>query len=235
MKDTDIPFEAFAQPIHVVEADAAIDSSGAVVKRMQVTLGGVSVQGEYRYETGAPHPHRFRVVMPAASGEDLEALLMPALRRAGFLQYAFNFGRVPEPDWLHNMHAEGTIQASSLTLGETQITNLRGTIVWDGAEVNLTTLTGRAYDAGFAGAMFVHLAARPMPRYELKGNLSGFSWRGGVLDASAVLQTAGLGADLLTNLRATGSFRGKKLEITPPRPLGNGRGRIRPRVGPNQP
>ena len=42
---------------------------------------------------------------------------MPTLRRGNFLTYAFNFGRVPEPDWLRNMRADGTIQASLLDLG----------------------------------------------------------------------------------------------------------------------
>ncbi|HVY91090.1 MAG TPA: hypothetical protein VHA14_00020, partial [Bryobacteraceae bacterium] len=36
LKDTEIPFEAFAQPIHLHEADATLDATGAVMKHISV-------------------------------------------------------------------------------------------------------------------------------------------------------------------------------------------------------
>jgi hypothetical protein len=201
LKDTDIPFEAFAQPIHLLDADATIDDTGAALKRVSLTVGGVAATGDYRYETGAPHPHRFRISLQSASAEDLETVLTPTLSRANILTYAFNFGRVPAPDWLRNMHAEGTIQAGSLALAGLPVTNFRTSIIWDGMDVSLTGLTGRVADAPFAGGVLVHLAGR-QPRYEINGSLSGFAWQGGTLAAKGVLKTNGMGADLLSNLRA---------------------------------
>ena len=218
LKDTDIPFEAFAQPIHVVEADATIDDSGVVLKNVSLALGAIAATGEYRYETGSTHPHRFRMKLAATSAEDLETVLTPALRRAGILTYAFNFGRVPEPDWLRNMHAEGTIQVSSLTLAGTPIVNLRSTnVVWDGTDVSLAGMTARVADAAFTGGAMVHLAGR-QPHYEINGSLSEYAWQGGTLTATGALKTSGIGTDLLTNLKVEGTFTGRKLEVSPLNP-----------------
>ena len=225
LKDTDIPFEAFAQPIHVLEADATIDNEGAVLKRMSLTVGGIAATGEYRYETGATHPHRFRVVLQSTGAEDLEAVLTPTLRRASILTYAFNFGRVPEPDWLRNMHAEGTIQAPALTLAGMRIANLRTDLIWDGTDVSLTGLTGQVADAAFTGWSVIHLAGR-QPRYEVNGNLSGFAWQGGTLTAAGTLTTSGLGTDLLSNLRVEGAFSGAKLEVPTLNPWDSVEGRF---------
>ena len=179
---------------------------------MSLTVAGVAATGEYHYETGAPHPHRFRLSLPATTAQDLEAILTPTLRRAGLLTYAFNFGRVPEPDWLRNMHAEGTIQATSLSLGGVEIRNAKTTVVWDDTDVTLTGLAGRVSDAPFAGTAAIHLAGR-QPRYEINGTLSGFAWQGGTLTAIVGVKTSGMGTDLLSNLRAAGTFTGRKLEI----------------------
>lgn len=214
LKDTDIPFEAFARPIHVLDADASIDSDGAVVRRLSMTVGGIAAQGEYRYEIGSQHPHRFRIWLPSAAGANLEAVLVHALSRGSILTYAFNFGRVPEPGWLRNMHAEGSIEAGLLQLGGTQIERLKTNLVWDGTDVSLTGLTGRLADGAFAGDAAIYLAGR-QPRYELNGTLSGLPWQGGTLAATGTLTTSGMGIDLLSNLRSEGTFTGRKLDIAP--------------------
>jgi hypothetical protein len=225
LKDTDIPFEAFAQPIHVLDADASIDSDGAVVKHLSMTVGGIAAQGEYRYETGAKHPHRFRIWLPSADAEDLEAVLVHALSRGSILAYAFNFGRVPEPGWLHNMHAEGSIEAGLLAFAGTRVAGMKTNLVWDGTDVNLTGLTGRLADGTFAGDATIHLAGR-QPRYEMNGTLLGLPWQGGTLTATGALTTSGMGVDLLSNLKAEGTFTGRKLEIAPLNPWDSVEGRF---------
>ena len=194
LKDTDIPFEAFAQPIHVLDADASIDADGTQVKHLSMTVGGIAAQGEYRYETGAPHPHRFRVWLPSADAKDLEAALVHALSHGSILAYAFNFGRVPEPDWLRNMHAEGSIEAGLLALDGTEVSGLKTNLVWDGTEVSLTGLSGHVADGAFAGDAAIHLTGR-QPRYEMNGTLSGVPWQGGTLAAIGALTTSGMGVD----------------------------------------
>jgi hypothetical protein len=212
LKDTEIPFEAFTRPIHLHEADATLDASGAVMRHISVTVAGIAAKGEYRYDIGATHPHRFSFTLPATDAADIQAVLMPALRRGGFLTYAFNFGRVPQPGWLRDMHAQGTIQVRSLAFPGLAVKDVKTTAIWDGAEVKLTEIQARVNDAALTGGATIHLAGR-QPRYELTGTLANFPWQGGVITATGGIKTSGMGEDLLTNLRAQGTFTGRSVEV----------------------
>jgi hypothetical protein len=211
LMDAEIPFEAFSEPLHVVSADATIDGAGLSLKHVDLSIGGIAAQGEYRYDLAAPRPHKFRITVPEASGPVIEKLLMPTLRRGNFLTYAFNFGRVPQPDWLLNMRADGTIEASQLDLGGGRFTNLRARVIWNGMNVRLTGLETQFGEAAFQGAAAIHLAGR-QPRYDVQGKLSGLAWRGGTVGADGILSTSGTGTALLANMRAQGSFDGRNIE-----------------------
>ena len=214
LKDMDIPFEAFAQPIHVLEADASLDATGAAMKKVRLTVAGIAAQGDYRYEIGATRPHLFHMVLPTASADELEAALTPTLHRADLLTYAFNFGRVPQPDWLRDMHADGSIQMTTLTLGGTQLANLKANLLWDGPEVELTGLSAKLGAAALTGDAAIHLAGR-QPAYEVTGAIAGFAWQGGTVAAKGVMSASGMGGDLLSNLKAQGTLTGKRLEVAP--------------------
>jgi hypothetical protein len=215
LQDADIPFEAFSEPLHLVSAEATIDGTGLSLKRVNLSIGGLHAQGDYRYDALAARPHKFRIAVPEASGPVLEKLLMPTLRRGNFLTYAFNFGRVPAPDWLRNMRADGTIQTGRLDLGSGRFTKLRTRLIWEGTDVQLAGLEARFGEAAFKGAATIHLEGR-QPGYELQGKLSGLAWRGGTIGAEGMLSTSGTGMTLLSNMRAQGSFDGKDIEFAAP-------------------
>jgi hypothetical protein len=61
LKNADIPVDAFAQPLHLISAETAIDSAGVAIRRLSFTVGGIAAQGEYRYDDTAARPHRFRM------------------------------------------------------------------------------------------------------------------------------------------------------------------------------
>jgi len=209
--DAEIPFEAFSAPMHVLSADATIDGAGLSLKRVNLKIGGVAAQGEYRYDALAPRPHKFRITVPEASGPVLEKLLMPTLRRGNFFTYAFNFGRVPQPDWLRNMRADGTIQTGLLDLGGGHFTKLRARVIWEGTDVQLSGFDTRFGEAAFQGTAVIHLAGR-QPGYEVQGKLTNLAWRGGTIGADGMLWTSGTGTALLSNIRAQGSFDGRNVE-----------------------
>jgi len=211
LQDADIPFEAFSEPLHLISADATIDGAGLSLKRVSISIGGIEAQGEYRYEPASLRPHRFRIIVPETSGSELEKVLLPTLRRGNFLQYAFNFGRVPEPDWLRNMKADGTIQTAQFDLGPGKFTQLRARVIWEGTDVQLTGLETQFADAAFKGSARIRLAGR-QPRYEVAGRLAGFAWHGGVVGATGTLSTSGTGNSLLANVRAQGSFEGLDMD-----------------------
>lgn len=212
LQDADLPFEAFAAPLHLISADALIDGADLVIKRVNLTAGGIAAQGEYRYDAAAARPHKFRITVEPASGSALENLLMPALRRGNFLTYAFNFGRVPEPGWLRNMRAEGTIQANALDLAGAQFTKIRARMIWEGTKVELTSLQAGFGDAAFSGGATIRLVSR-QPAYQVQGKLTGLPWHDGTIDAGGVLAASGTGRDLFGNMRAQGTFEGREIDL----------------------
>jgi hypothetical protein len=214
LADADIPFEAFAAPVHLISADAAISAAGLALTKVNLALGDLEAQGEYRYEARAARPHKFRLVIAEASGPAIEKLLMPALRRGNILTYAFNFGRAPQPDWLRNMRADGTIQAAQLDMGGGHFSKLRARVIWEGTDVRLSNLETQAGDAQFKGTAAIHLAGR-QPGYELRGKLSGLVWRNGTLSAEGTMSTSGTGTALLGNMRVQGTFDGRDVEVAP--------------------
>lgn len=214
LTDTDIPFEAFSEPLHLLAADVTVNSGGLDMTKVNIAVGGMEAQGEYAYDSTAPRPHKFRLSVPKASGPAIEKLFLPALRRGNFFTYAFNFGRVPEPDWLRGTRAEGAIQIEELDLGGTLFTKLRSRILWDGTGVELAALQARMGAAVLTGAATIQLADR-QPVYRVEGKLAGMSWRSGNLNAEGALAASGVGADLLTSLKAQGTFRGKAIDLTP--------------------
>lgn len=214
LKDADVPFQAFAQPVHIVLAEATLGNSGVATRKLSFGVGGVEGQGEYRYETGAVHPHRFRVNLGGRTdAAALEKLLMPALHRGNFLS-ALTFSKTPEPDWMRAMHSDGTVQIAALELGGKVLTKLKTRVVWDGDQVHFTGLQGNLEDVALNGTATVSLAQR-QPRYDMTGTAAGLLWRSGRLEAEGTLTTSGTGLELLSNLKAEGKFIGKNLDLTP--------------------
>ncbi len=214
LKDAAIAFEAFSQPLRIRSGDAAIDGSGVSVKGLTVSVGGIDAQGEYRYDSAAARPHRFRLNIRKATGDQMEKLLMPTLHRGNFFNYAFNFGRVPEPDWLRAMRADGTLQFGSLDLAASSLTKVKARVIWDGDGIRLSGVQAQSGDAVFAGSAGVDLSQR-QPAYTVSGLLKGLPWRSGAVDAEGTMTTSGTGSDLLTNMSAKGSFRAREIDLEP--------------------
>jgi hypothetical protein len=214
LQDAEVAFEAFARPLHLTSADAAIDGASISMKRVVVSADGIEAQGDYRYEPGAARPHKFHLIAGKASADALEKLLIPTLHRGNFFNYAFNFGRVPEPDWMRAMHADGAVQINALDLGGAAVSKFRARLIWDGDEVRLSGVRAENGDATFNGAVLINLAQR-QPRYQIAGKLKDLAWRSGAMDADGTLSTSGMGLDLLKNMSAKGSFRARDIDLAP--------------------
>ena len=214
LKDVDVPFEAFSAPLHVASAEALLVGRSMTIRKLVVQVGEVEAQGEYRYEDGSASPHKFRLILAQANAEVLERLLQPTLRRGNLLNYAFTFGRVPQPDWLRDMHAAGSVQINTLDLGGTVWSRVRANVEWNAMQVRLTGLEGQTSAATLKGEARIDLAQR-QPQYEVTGALAGFGWREGTLSAEGKLTASGEGKELLVSLRGQGTFRGNSIELEP--------------------
>jgi len=64
------------------------------------------------------------------------------------------------------------------------------------------------------GKMSVNVA-KAEPSYDLNGTVENFDYRNGQLDIDGELQTRGIGAALLLNLRSKGTFDGRGIMLAP--------------------
>jgi len=185
------------------------------INRVHGRAGTVKFDGEYRYQAAAVHPHRLRVTIPELQIAETERLMLPALRRSeGFLARAFRLRDQPLPKWLQERDAEITLQVPGLMNGESPLGELRAHALWRGASINVSNFEWRLANTHAAGKMSVNLA-KAEPRYQLNGALENFDYRNGQLDLDGEFVTSGVGAELLLNLRSTGTFEGRGIVLAP--------------------
>jgi len=209
----DIP--GLASPVRIAAASVQMNGAEIQITRMRGRAGTVKFDGEYRYQPAAVHPHRLRIAIPELQIAEVERLMLPALRRSeGFLARAFRLRDQPLPKWLEERDADITVQVPALMYGESPLGELRAHAVWRGASINVPDLEWRLDDTHAAGKMSVNLA-KGEPAYQLSGTMENFDYRSGQLDADGELITSGTGADLLLNLRSTGTFEGRGIVLAP--------------------
>jgi hypothetical protein len=90
--------------------------------------------------------------------------------------------------------------------------NLRARMVWDVTKVDLAAIDARMDGAHVAGTLSVVLGARA-PFYKLAATVRGFNWQAGRMDIEGSVQTSGVGAELLANLKSEGAFSGMGLDF----------------------
>jgi hypothetical protein len=201
-----VDFPGFSQPIKL-SAEGRLEGARVVLQRIRAEAGGIAAQGEYRYEPGAPRPHRFRLNLPEMDAARFEKLAMPALAHKGGI---FSFGKAGPPDWLRQLRADGNIQIGLLHAGALDLKNFRSRVIWDGVHLAMPDVNAALGSGGIHSRILVDLGGR-VPVYEAFSQLTAVPWKTGKLDADTVVETSGIGTDTLTHLRSTGSFSGHNL------------------------
>lgn len=215
IQDTSISFPGLAVPVEIVTADVALKGTDLRLRGMRGSAAGIDFFGEYRYEDGAPRPHRFALAIPEASLADMEKVFLPSLRRnASFLSRTFRFRSSAVPDWLRSRMAEGTVRIGLLTAGDHQFRAVRARLVWNGAQVQMPLIRARLDEAPVEATAAVDLT-RTEPIYSLQGAVTGYAWRGGALDFRGTLKSAGTGAEALLNLAGSGTFEMRGVQFHP--------------------
>jgi hypothetical protein len=204
LQDAQIAVPGLADPLQLNTARAQIEGPHLILDRIEGQVGKLPFTGEYRYEPGATHPHRLRLRADTWDAADLEAELMPTLRRNTTL-LARTLGRPMVTEWLRERNLDGTLQIADFTIGGGHFENFRARLLWDVARVQLEGIQATLEDAAFTGKLDVNLRGS-RPNYKLTAKLGGLPWQSGKLDASGTLGTFGTGMQLLTNLSGEGAF-----------------------------
>jgi hypothetical protein len=211
LHDAEIPLPGLADPVLLASAHAQIDGARVVLDQIDAAAGKVSFTGEYRYEPAALRPHRLRLRIEDVDAADLEAELMPTLRRSSGL-LARALGRASLPDWLADRQLDGTVQIANLLLGGSHLENVRARLVWDVARVELDSLQAKLDHAAITGKLVVNLHGN-RPSYKLTGSVKGLIWQSGKLDAEGFLETFGTGSQVLANLTSEATFTALGLDL----------------------
>jgi hypothetical protein len=156
-------------------------------------------------------PHRVRLRVNELDAADLEAVLMPTLRRdRGLIARAL--GRTSVPDWLKEREVEGTIQIDDLLVGGLRLANVRGQLRWDVTRIDLDALQAKLDRASITGKLTIGLRGS-QPTFKMTGKVKGLNWQSGKVDAEGTIETAGTGAQLLANLKSETAFTGSALDF----------------------
>lgn len=209
--DAQIRVPGLADPLQLASARAQIEGPRVVLDHIEATAGKLAFTGDYRYEPGIPRPHKLRLRAAEVDSADLEAELMPTLRRSNSL-LSRALGRALVTDWLKERQVEGTVQIDSLLLAGARLDNVRARLVWEVTRVQLEALQAKLEGTAITGRLEVNLRGS-RPSYRLTAKVKGADWQSGKIDAEGSVETSGTGAQLLTNLTSEGSFTGAGLDL----------------------
>ena len=182
-----------------------------VLDRIDAQVGKLAFTGDYRYEPGVARPHRLRLRAESWDAADLEAELMPTLRRSTNL-IARALGRPMVTDWLRQRNLDGTVQIDDLLVAGGHLENFRARVLWDVARVQVENIQARLDRAALTGRLDVNLRGS-RPNYKLTSKITGMNWQSGKVDVESDLETFGTGMQLLTNATAEGTFSGAGIEL----------------------
>ena len=215
LQNVRIPIEGLAEPLKVQSAMVSLAGKKLSVTKVRAKAGAIAFTGDYRWEQGTIHPHKFHFAIPAADASELQRVLAPALvRDRGFFARTLRLADAPAPDWLKARRADGTITIDSLMFGETQVRVDSARLLWDAAQVRLVGLNAHVQEAALAGDLTVDLRGGA-PRYHFEGKLDDVPYKEGRLDFEGSLDADGAGADILASAHAEGHVRGRSISFSP--------------------
>jgi hypothetical protein len=144
--------------------------------------------------------------------EELATVLEPIWREPGLLA-RLPFTKRSIPDWLRARNLEGDLAVSHLSLNKTDLGPLNSRFVWQGANLQISSLDLRLPDGSLQGSGAIDLAARA-PAAHFKGGLTGYHWGGGTVNAEGELEGSLAGVDSLRSLHAAGNCWGTDVSLS---------------------
>ena len=233
--NTQLKLDGVAVPIDLQTATISAKPEGVTLTRIRAKAGALPIAGDYRWESDAARPHRFRFQAGAADLKEVERLFVPTLvRGGGVLSRTLGLGSAPAaPEWLANRKAEGTVAFDGLTVGDVAFSGTTR-LTWSGTGATLAATNAKIATATATGELHVDLSAAA-PRYQYAGTVKGVPYKGGALDFDGKAEAEGSGAALLASIKAEGTLQGRSISATPDAEYQRAKGRFSLRMTPAGP
>ena len=183
LTDATIAMPGLADPVQLKSAHAQIDGARVVLDRIDAQAGKLAFTGDYRYEPGVARPHRVHLRAENWDAADLEAELLPTLRRNTNL-IARALGRPMVTDWLRERNVDGTVQIDEFLVAGDHLESFRARLLWDVARVQLEGMQARVDKAAITGKLDVNLRGS-RPNYKLTLKVTGIAWQSGKVDVES--------------------------------------------------
>jgi len=205
--------EGLAVPLENAEGQVEFDANSLQLTHFSSQLGLQQLHGTYRYSGAAKRPERLTIEMPAGDLAEFEKALEPALTPQDLLA-RLRVTKRTIPGWLAARDMEGDLTVGTFSVNGTELGPMKTHFVWQGASLQVPAVQINLPEGLIRGHGSVNLSSYT-PRSRFAARVSGFPWRGGVLSAAGDFETSGIGSDSLQNLRATGTFVGADLNLSP--------------------
>jgi len=178
LRNAELGVPELAAPVKIAAASVVWQNERLVIPAMKASAGGIVWSGSYRYEVGAPRPHRLVIDADAIEQADFERVLGPVWKGTGFFSRAIGMGEKKESG-----SAEIEVRAKRLGLLE----SIRATVWREGEKVTVSSLAGEWRGGKLKGAGLVRLGGD----LDLAGTVTALNWEGGTVESDWKLSGRG--------------------------------------------
>jgi hypothetical protein len=202
-----------AAPLRSASGRLAFHGADFSIENLAASVSDHKVNGSYRYNPDAKPPERLRLQIPALDLTDLQKLLQPVLGESN-LWTRLHFAPRRIPAWLKERNLEGTLSVAQFSAGGVPLGALQSRFAWKGRTIHITSLQSTLPQGSLGAHGTIELAGGSAV-YRFNSSLTGYPYKGGLLDATGELQSSGLAQEAAKNLRAAGTFSATDLALSP--------------------
>lgn len=180
--------------------------------RFSASMGDQQVFATYRYNAAAKRAEHLRVELPSADFTQIEAVLDPTLRSEGLLA-RLRLTRRSIPQWIAERNLDGDLTIGQFSARGNALGPLGCHFTWQGPQIQFTSAQLHLPEGLIRAHGSLYLGSYA-PQYRFEATANGFPWRSGLLGAEGELSTSGTGLEILQNLRATGNFSARNVQLS---------------------
>jgi hypothetical protein len=191
-------------PLTDCRGSFSFDANTFSLPHLSARLGNLSIAATYRFNANARRREQLRLTIPEAGLDGIQAALAPVLQPGGlFARLGFTHRRPPA--WLKERDLDAEISIPHFSAHNISLGSLRAHLLWRGTAIGFSSLHLLLPHGTLRGSGSAAIAG-DAPHYRFRLAVSGVPWKKGLLAADVNVATSGFGDDLLSQLRASGTF-----------------------------